>query len=136
MTRCLTLLLAILFATTPSLAAVPCLHYEGDPVILTGKVTLQTFYGPPSYGEKPDTDSREIQAILLLPGSVCVSADPSNSYEAETNQWKVTLVPPSGVNLTRYARKKVTVEGTLFHSHTGHHHTPVLMEVIRVGNAK
>lgn len=78
--------LMVSFATSPSSAAMPCLHYSGDTVTLVGNVKLQTFYGPPNYGENPDTDSRETQAILLLAKPICVDANPSASEEAEQNQ--------------------------------------------------
>lgn len=113
-------------------AAPQCLHYAGDAVALAGKVTLETFYGPPNYGENPETDSREAQTILVLAKPICVSANPSTNDEAETNQLRVTLVPPAGVNLGSYKGRSVMAEGTLFHAITGHHHTPVLMQVVRV----
>jgi hypothetical protein len=75
--------LVALFATPLSWASMPCLHYGGDPVTLTGKVKVQTFYGPPNYGENPDTDSRETQLILVLAEPICVEANPSNYEEAE-----------------------------------------------------
>lgn len=112
--------------------AASCLHYEGEPLTLTGKITLQTFYGPPNYGENPDTDSRETQAILVLSKPICVGASPSTYDAAEKNQFKVTLVPPVGVDFDLYKGKKVTVRGTLFHANTGHHHTPVLMHAKNV----
>lgn len=112
--------------------ATQCLHYEGEPVTLTGQVILQTFYGPPNYGENPDTDSRETQAILVLSKPICVSANPGSYDDEEKDQLKVTLVPPSGVNLGAYAGKKATFQGTLFHANTGHHRTPVLMQVVRI----
>ncbi|MEX8504166.1 DUF4431 domain-containing protein [Leptothrix ochracea] len=99
---------------------------------LVGKVTLETFYGPPNYGENPKTDSREAQIILVLKQQICVSANLSTNDEEEKNQLRVTLVPPVGVNLGSYKGRSVTVKGTLFHAITGHHHTPVLMEVVHV----
>jgi len=125
----LTILVTILCATPVMAGAVQCLHYDGEPVTLTGKVTLQTFYGPPNYGENPDTDSRETQALLVLAKPICVDANPSNYEEEEKNQVKVTLVPPGGMDLGTYAGKKVTFYGTLFHANTGHHRTPVLLQV-------
>jgi len=119
---------ALCLASSWSRAA-PCLHYEGEPLTLTGKLTLQTFYGPPNYGENPETDSRETQAILLLAKPICVNDSPSTDDAAEKNQRKVTLVPPVGVDFGLYKGKKVTLRGTLFHANSGHHHTPVLMQV-------
>lgn len=126
------MLFVTLFVTSLAAVAAPCLRYDVDMIKLTGKVTLKTFYGPPNYGESPATDARETQAILFLEKPICVHANPVDYYDAETNQSEVTLVPPSGVSLKDYASKHVTLQGTLFHSHTGHHHTPVLMQIARI----
>ena len=129
------LMLLILMAcltSTLSSAEEPCLHYMGDPVILSGIVTNRTFYGPPNYGENPDTDSRETQGILVLSKPICVDKNPNGYDEAEKNQLEVTLVPNSKTNLKDYLGKQVTVHGKLFHAFTGHHHTPVLIEIISI----
>lgn len=121
-----------LWISSLSFGAVPCLHYAGELVTLSGRVTLKTFYGPPNYGENPSSDSREKQAILILNKSICVDANPSNYEEEEKNQMEVTLVPSKAVELSMYAGKKVTLQGTLFHAHTAHHHTPVLMQITNI----
>ena len=129
-------LLLLMFLFAPSLPAVaaPCLHYGGSPVTLNGKVKLQTFFGPPNYGENPDIDSRETQAILLLENPVCVEANPKDYEEAEQNQREVTLVPLGKENLKNYEGKQVLIQGTLYHAQTGHHHTPLLIEIKRIEN--
>jgi len=127
-----TILVAVAFVMPLYSNADDCLHYQGLPVTLTGIVSLQTFYGPPNYGENPETDSRETQAILKLEKPICVGANPSSYEDEERNQDEVTLVPPKGVNFGIYAGKKVSLQGSLFHAHTGHHHTPVLMQVVLI----
>lgn len=131
----------ILFLTFSVLVSVPatateCLHYGGSPVTLSGEVKLERFFGPPNYGETPDTDSRETQAILLLEKPICVEANATEYEEAEQNQREITLVPLGKENLTNYKGKQITVEGWLYHAHTGHHHTPVLIEIKHIQNAK
>jgi hypothetical protein len=103
---------------------------------LTGRVKFRTFYGPPNYGENPKTDSRETQALLVLSNPVCVEANPTSYEEGEKGQRKITLVPSAGFNPPQYRGKIVTVEGTLFHAHTAHHHTPVLMQAIGIKKEK
>lgn len=114
----------------------PCLHYGGDPVALTGQVIRKTFYGPPNYGDNPKTDLRETQAILVLSKPICIDAGSGINEEAERVQRKVTLLPSAGFDPSKYLGKVVTVEGTLFHSHTGHHHTAVLMQTSGVKTGK
>lgn len=115
-----------------SFGAVPCLHYAGEPVTLSGQVTLKTFYGPPNYGENPGSDSRETQAILVLSKPICVGANPITYEEEEKNQREITLVPSKAIELSMYAGKKATLQGTLFHAHTAHHHTAVLMQITNI----
>ena len=114
------------------LAEAACLHYEGIPVVLEGQISLRTFFGPPNYGEYPMTDSQEIQAIVHLQEAICVSADPADDARAEANQSDVTLVPLRGENLNVFDGQTIAVRGKLFHANTGHHHTPVLIQVERI----
>lgn len=123
-------------SASQSWAVPPCLHYGGVPIALTGKVIRKTFYGPPNYGETPKTDLRETQAILVLPKPICIDAGSGINEEAEKVQRNVTLLPSAGFDPSRYLGKVVTVEGTLFHSHTGHHHTTVLMQTSGVKTGK
>ena len=123
-------------ATQPAASAEKCLHYMGDPVALEGHVTLRTFFGPPNYGEQPTNDSKERQAILRLSNPICVIANSRDSDVAEQDQSEVTLVPINGENLRRYQGKAVNVRGTLFHANTGHHHTPVLIEIEHIQSVR
>ena len=107
------------------------LSYEPTVVELEGTLTIKTFYGPPNYGENPKTDSKEKQWILKLKEPVDVIGDkgPPNDLTF-TSVYRVTQMEL--VLLGRHNNligKQVLVKGTLFHAHTGHHHTDVLMEV-------
>ncbi|SRR6266566_3069663 len=106
-----------------------CFNYNNQVVTLMGRVTLRTFFGPPNYGESPKTDSRETQAVLLLDKPVCTLANPKDYDDPENNQKEITLVPAADMKLSSYSGKLVSVQGTLFHANTGHHHTPILMSV-------
>lgn len=121
-----TLLAAICLAVLPAHAA-PCFKYDSETVVLKGRVRLETFYGPPNYGESPATDSKERQAILHLKQPLCTQE--SGDDPAETHQRTVTLVPRGGLSLHAFAGKEVSVTGKLFHATTGHHHTLVLISV-------
>lgn len=130
------LLLMFLFAHCLPAVTASCLHYSASPVTLSGKVKLQTFFGPPNYGESPETDSRETQAILLLEKPICVEANPKDYEDAEQNQHEVTLVPLGKENLKDYEGKQIMVQGTLYHAFNGHHHTPVLIEIKHIENLR
>ena len=106
-----------------------CLQYNQDGIKLIGRIELRTFFGPPNYGENPDTDSRETQALLVLDKPVCVQADTKTFEDAENDQTEVTLVPVGKVAFSQFDKRHVEVVGSLFHAISGHHHTPVLISV-------
>ena len=109
------------------------LHYEPEVVTLRGRLTETTEYGPPNYGENPETDSIEHPIILVLPRPVRVQGDPSSDLNTETVSGitRIQLVMPGnvGVDFPPNYEGEVEVTGTLFGSHTAHHHTKVLMTV-------
>jgi len=106
-----------------------CARYGEEGVVLKGRVVLRTFYGPPNYGENPKTDAREKQALLKLDQPLCTVESADVEEQAEHDQREVTLVPFGKLSLAPYAGKHVSVQGSLFHSSTGHHHTPILIEL-------
>jgi len=112
-------------------AAGSCVQYGEALNGLTGIMQIRTFFGPPGYGENPVTDRREAQGILFLDRPICTVANEKTYEQAEANQIEVTLVPDSGprVNFADFAGKRVSVHGKLFHGFTGHHRTPLLLEL-------
>jgi hypothetical protein len=115
------------------------LHYGTEKVTLTGKVVSRTFYGPPNYGENPRTDSRESQYVLLLDSAIDVVASKDDLLtRTERRVTKVTLVVSDfdAHPVKPLLGQRVEVEGTLFHAHTGHHHTKVLIEVSSIRKAR
>ncbi len=131
-------LLAILIVLLPWLSCLgaeeACLRYGPAVVQLSGRVFLRTFPGPPNYKSIRTGDRAETQVLLKLGQPICVLGDPKDEInsEDERDQRLVTLVPASGMKLASYAGARVRVEGTLFHAQTGHHRTPILIEVTRI----
>jgi len=109
-----------------------CLPFQGKPVALQGSVVLRTFHGPPSYGEQTKTDRQESQVVLKLRRTICVVANREDGAAAETGQSEITLVAVRDLDLRAFVGKEVDVEGTLFPAMSGHHHTPVLIQVERI----
>jgi hypothetical protein len=127
-------LLAFLTSSSPN----EVLRYEPDVVTLKGWVIVKPFPGPPGYGEDPKRDSIEKAFILRLDKAVDVAAtsgamDEINA-EAESGVLEVQLVldPKVMKKIKSRLGKRVTLRGTLFHAHTGHHHTRVLLTVQEV----
>src|SRR5260370_29724887 len=123
-------------AALPVAGQLRVLHYEPEKVTLTGRVVYRTFYGPPGYGENPKTDSRETQDILLLDSPVDVIATGNDPLTDQTERrvTRITLVIDHSIK--RLIGKRVIIEGTLVHAHTGHHHTKVLMDVSSIKRAR
>lgn len=121
---------AVVLLVLPSFtSASACYRYDSERVKVVGTVAIRTYYGPPGYGETPGMDRRERQGILLLAKPICVVGDPAKSYPSVSDQTEITLVPPLNENLTKYRNRTVEVGGTLFGAHTGHHRTPVLIDI-------
>lgn len=127
------LLLALDCATVlPSLCAGErWLRYEPSIVALQGTVLPRERFGPPSYGETPEIDTKEIAPILRLIETINVHGDPSSALNRETEQnvTEIHLVFPEGIEISQFFGREVTATGTLFHSYTGHHATRILMQV-------
>jgi hypothetical protein len=104
-----------------------CEKYDNPGVTLAGTLSVETFYGPPNYGESPKTDARERQAILHLAKPLCTIASPDNP--AEKDQVRVTVAPMGSLSLRQFVGRMVKVRGSLFHAISGHHHTQVLIAI-------
>jgi len=142
---CLSILLLVAVfpdATSVRATSQNCLSYETDGVKLVGKLLRKTFPGPPNYQSLKKGDQPEVEWILRLAKPICVKADKLNEYNAaERNVSDVQLVlteEQSGQIRRRRLNRAVAITGQLFHAHTGHHHTRVLMAVskLEVGGVK
>jgi hypothetical protein len=114
-----------------------CLAFEPQVVTLQGKLSAHQFYGPPGYGEEPATDSRERGYVLDLVSPICVKGNPGSDLNAETVRKvrHVQVGPGRGKtwkDLESQVGKLVLMRGTLSSAITGHHHTPVLMDVTEI----
>lgn len=108
------------------------LSYEPETVELDGRLVIQARYGPPNYGEQPKTDQKVRIPVLVLKNPVNVLASQENGYNSEavyrTTQIQLAFIE----NDTPYKTligKNVVVTGSLFHAHTGHHYTDVVLKV-------
>lgn len=102
---------------------------------LKGVLETERFYGPPGYGEDPEHDKVENAYILYVAKPFSLNEIDGFRKEQEYgrsfgNIKKVQLVTDE--NIKYLIGKSITVEGDLFESHTGHHHTDVLMSVTKI----
>jgi len=115
--------------------------YEPDTAIISGTMIEKTFYGPPGYGESPATDSQESFYLLVVPQPVKIF---SNSQEQEAEGIDVSiqdidtiqLIPSDSIRLKPFLHRKVQLHGTFSGAVSGHHHTSVLLWVIKADAVK
>jgi hypothetical protein len=114
------------------------LRYEPAVVKLSGILVMDANYGPPGYGEEPENDQIERSWVLKLDRPVDVIGDPQSDLNSESGKdvLRVQLVNASKVKLGEHVAKRVTLEGTLFSAHTGHHHTDVLLTIQKLTRLK
>src|SRR5262249_22011761 len=128
--RILTLLLLV--AAAPG-ALAQCLKCEPNRVTLKGVIYRKDFPGPPNYESIRLGDERMRYWILRLNRSVCVEGDDfdhtsaSNVRDLQLVFYDVSFYKRFRTAVRQRARFRVT--GTLFHRHTGHHVTRILIQV-------
>jgi Domain of unknown function (DUF4431) len=108
------------------------LSYEPQTVELDGRLVLQSRYGPPNYGEQPKTDQKVKVPVLVLKNPVHVLANQEDGYNSQPVYWATQIQLAFVDNGTAYNNligKPVVVTGSLFHAHTGHHFTDVVLKV-------
>lgn len=126
--------------TAPMQNAPDCLSYEPSIVRLTGTIVRETFLGAPNYASVEHGDKPEVYWLLNLSRPICVRADETEPLNSEQKDvLRIQLVfPDASVYKTKkeLVGKNVVAEGTLFGSHTGHHHTRVLLTVRNLRKAE
>lgn len=127
------LLAATLFTSAPSRATTgSCLKYGPDTVRVTGKLARHTYSGAPNFGEDPKRDARETGFYLDLAEPVCALAGKNAGFEGKAGVTRIQLV----LDQRGYARLRprlgsmVSLRGRLFGASTGHHHAPLVLEVL------
>jgi hypothetical protein len=110
-------------------ASAQCLEYEPAVSTLRGLLVRATFPGPPTFESVRTGDAPESTWLLSLDSEICVTA--RDDINVETGNQKSIQLVLIGDSFDKYRAllgQRVTVVGTLFHAHTGHHHTNLLLE--------
>ena len=108
--------------------------YEYEPSSVTLYGTLVS-----APGETPDGDKLMYPALkLIIP--ITVEGTPGDDFNSQTEKGITLLQLVLKQKMVKKFKKlkgqRVTVIGTLFHSHTGHHHTDVLFEPTAITRAR
>jgi hypothetical protein len=127
---------------TPSNAD-ECLK-DGQAVSFEGRVSRETFPGPPNYQSIDDGDQPETVWILTVDKAYCVTAESmedGSTYEVakSTTRFQLAFEDSSVYEKQRaLVEQRAVVSGLLFAGHTGHHHTKALVSVktIKAADAK
>jgi uncharacterized protein (DUF488 family) len=89
-----------------------------------GKLTIETFYGPPGFGEDPMHDKKINCYILII------------EDEPNGDNYKMQISASESLDLDKYLGKYIFVKGELFSSHTGYHNTPILINAVEIQEYK
>jgi len=131
----LAIVIVVISGCVSSAAAQKCFEY-GPPVTFTGKLLSKIAPGPPNYESIRKGDQKETVILLTLAQPFCTTGnDPAGVDVPEKGLRDLQLAITKDEDwpaIRRLKGKRVTVSGTLFHAHTGHHRTRVLMSVTQV----
>lgn len=111
-------------------------YFEPSVSTIEGTLITRMYYGPPGYGENPDTDPKEYPFILQLDEPIDVIAKEDDIYNSSISEVTEIQVVPLGKEgfeiVKKYINKHIKIQGSLFTHFTGHHHTDILIEVEKV----
>jgi hypothetical protein len=129
-------LLLLIGGCSLPVAAQQCLEY-GPTVSLTGTLHSRAFPGPPNYESIKRGDRKETAWLLSLRKNICTTGHDDIDV-AESNEREVQLVIRNDAHwktVRSLSGKRAIITGTLFHAHTGHHRTKVLIDVADIRRA-
>jgi len=121
-----------IFASAAGASQDPTFHYEPAKSVLAGTVRIEEHFGPPNYGENPETDRVERVYVLTLSSPISVEANENDELNSTTYH-DISRIQLTGdieaIKFSIYVNRRVRLTGTLFQGITGHHYTDVLMWV-------
>ena len=97
-------------------------------ITVTGKLSVQTFAGPPNYESIVNGDAEERALILEMPRRICVSDGEFIDGMTAVDRVHVSSELPALLNVLNAAMgRRVTIRGEAFGAHTGHHRAPLVL---------
>jgi hypothetical protein len=131
------LLLLLLLHFIDASAQEKCFAYETTKVKLMGTISKKTFPGPPNYESISRGDEPETYWVLHLARPLCTVASADDDAESNVTDMQMILTAKQYARFRKFIGGKgmMAVTGKLSHAITGHHHTPVLIEVLSIGKA-
>ena len=134
------MLLARLLSALAAAPAEPCFHFEPAPAAISGKLVKKTFPGPPNFENIKAGDRPETYWFVELREPICLVGTPGDELNSQgVNDVKLVqllLVHDEYKSHGQLVGKKVQATGTFTVGVSGHHHAPVLLQVVRLEVAK
>ncbi len=126
MQRASIIILFILFICINNIYSLTLKSLErSDKIVLTGNIVLKDIYGPPNYGDNPESDRIETYYFLILDTPITIKFE--NTDKSISG---LQLVFPPDFKKPEYSPETTyLVYGEPFIAHTGHHHSDVLISV-------
>jgi hypothetical protein len=127
------LLAAAIVGTGHSYAARQ-VSYGPAVVLLAGRTTVESHFGPPNFGESPKTDTKEDVPILVLDAPVDVISDARQQTNrgSHTGVKRVQLVGTLLPKLLQTEGRHVVLSGMLFEKQSGENFTDVIFDVVKI----
>lgn len=135
-------LLAGILMMILSIGCAPTVHhrtvrYEPGSVSLTGTLWRCVFPGRPNFEDIKQGDEPEACVLIRLAAPITVQGNSGNDEgdyntisEENVTDMQLCIVGDQAWETAKTCMSNnVVVTGTLYHGHTGHHHTEVLMTV-------
>ena len=130
------IVLFLFFLPLVAMAKNQVVNYEPNEVELKGVIKNLQFPGPPNYERIEKGDADETGPYLVLENPIDVIPISKSQNDDDTSEKNVKLIQLVVENKQDWKKVKegnqVEISGTLFHSHTGHHHTRVLLTLKKI----
>jgi hypothetical protein len=117
---------AVLLATGPGVLADEQPYPVEKPVELSGTVAKDKGYDA--------NDKRENYYYLKLAQPISVAADEIDRQKDGVARMQMVFL--ADIDGKQYFGKRVSIKGKLFHGHTAHHHTDVLIQIENPGDIR
>lgn len=112
-------------------------EYYLEPRVSTIEGTLikKMYYGPPGYGENPDTDAKHYPFILQIEFPIDVKKIGNGTHSSDklqVDEIQVVAGKEEIEILKQYENKHIVIQGTLFEAVLGPHYTEVLIDLEKI----
>lgn len=129
-------LLIALFAGSAVAELQSCLQFEPAVTSIVGTLVRKTLPGPPNYESIKDGDAPETYWFVTTARPLCVRGTPGDDLNradvSGVSTVQLILRHDEYKTHARLIGRPVKVTGTLSTAITGHHHTPVVLDVSKI----